>query len=75
MVFDDIGLMCSDQVLGNTMAHSMWLELQLINNRLGSLGAANVCKGLAFNSSLRQLALQVRTYVMEVMIEIRSSCF
>ena len=47
------------QVIGNTMAHSMWRELQLNNNRLGSVGAAALVKGLAHNSSLKQLALQV----------------
>ena len=43
------------------MSHSMWKTLELNNNRLGSVGAASISKGLAHNTSLKQLALQVRT--------------
>ena len=45
--------------IGNTLAHAMWRELRLNNNKLGSVGAANVVKGLAHNLSLISIELQV----------------
>jgi Ran GTPase-activating protein (RanGAP) involved in mRNA processing and transport len=47
------------EVLGNTMAHAMWQELHLNNNKLGATGVAALSRGLSTNTSLKLLSLQV----------------
>eukprot|EP00042_Codosiga_hollandica_P018541 m.54702 g.54702 ORF g.54702 m.54702 type:complete len:347 (+) comp48790_c0_seq1:136-1176(+) len=53
----DIGPEAGEPI-GNTLAHAMWLELHLNNNRLGCVGGASLVKGLATNTSLKLLSLQ-----------------
>ena len=54
--------------IGNTLAHAMWRELRLNNNKLGSVGAANVVKGLAHNISLISIELQVSPFIVMMLL-------